>query len=97
MAYGTLDNELRSRAKFAKTVLVEGGWFITKVFDGAMMNQYRQELETHFKKIKQVLVSLLRSQEACFAPLGLCAPSSVSLQSFLIPSVRSLQLSLECC
>jgi len=38
--------------RFAEAVLKEGGWFVTKVFDGALAKAYREELQLKFGKVK---------------------------------------------
>jgi len=37
---------------FAEAVLKEGGWFVTKVFDGALAKAYREDLQLKFGKVK---------------------------------------------
>jgi len=41
----------RAAARFAEQVLKEGGWFVTKIFAGALADRHRGELEQRFRKV----------------------------------------------
>mmetsp|Transcript_67853 Transcript_67853/g.198542 ORF Transcript_67853/g.198542 Transcript_67853/m.198542 type:complete len:250 (+) Transcript_67853:37-786(+) len=41
----------RAAARFAEQILKEGGWFVTKIFAGALADRHRGELEQRFRKV----------------------------------------------
>eukprot|EP00927_Polykrikos_kofoidii_P043365 TRINITY_DN37438_c0_g1_i1.p1 TRINITY_DN37438_c0_g1~~TRINITY_DN37438_c0_g1_i1.p1 ORF type:complete len:272 (-),score=34.84 TRINITY_DN37438_c0_g1_i1:127-942(-) len=48
--------------RFAEAVLKEGGWFITKVFDGYMMNSFREDLTARFGKVRNAKPNACRPE-----------------------------------
>merc|ERR1712194_963412 len=42
----------RAAAKFAGAVLHDGGWLITKIYDGSLANQLKAELATRFGRVR---------------------------------------------
>lgn len=51
----------RAAAKFAEAVLQDGGWFITKIFDGVSAMQHRAELQARYGKVRVVKPKASRS------------------------------------
>merc|ERR1711879_71355 len=58
----------REAARFASALLRDGGWFITKIFAGALADEHRRELGSHFARvrIKKPLASRKTSPELYF-------------------------------
>mmetsp|Transcript_168867 Transcript_168867/g.324704 ORF Transcript_168867/g.324704 Transcript_168867/m.324704 type:complete len:241 (+) Transcript_168867:37-759(+) len=52
----------RAAHRFAEAVLCEGGWYLTKIFAGALADQHRAELGSRFQKVRIVKPPASRSE-----------------------------------
>jgi len=41
----------RAAFRFAEAILTDGGWFITKAFNGALLDEYRAQLQDRFRQV----------------------------------------------